>query len=295
MSAPRADVDKGSEPCTTYDCVLNADVLAQSAAYRPLKVFLIELALGWVGQKYGSPLDPRFRLPKMRYKGGAVEAQRIRLERRALVTELRDVPEEPSVPLLAAKRPGGAAAAAAAGAAAAAKPAPQRGQEQGRQQQGQRQQQQGAGAAAPAGAAAELRASVAYEGCPVTHVVVSAQLPPQAAAAAAEAAAEQQQRQQQQQQQQHQQQQQQAAAPPQLSVAGRELLLEAPGCRPLRLDLGFFVDARAAQAELAPGGALRVRLPQRPVAAVLEELRRAAPHALGSLQLASRSYLELEA
>jgi hypothetical protein len=267
MGQPRHDVDKQGDACTTYDCVLSEEVLRQSQAYRPLKVFLIELALNWVGQKYGTPLDPKFKLPKMRYKGGQVEAQRIRVDRKPLVTELRDVPEAPVFPLRAAGRPAisaGKAAAAAAAAAAAG---------------GAAAGGAGGAAAAPAagpGSAAQapaaLQASVTYEGRPVSHVVVTAQLP-QAAASGRQARGKE----------------------PQVSVSGRQLLLEAPGCRALQLELAFFVDAARAEAQLSPSGELRLRLPHRTPAAAVEELRRCSPHALGSLQLASQGFLELEA
>ena len=40
--------------------------------FRPLKAFLIELALGWVGHKTSMTLDPKFKLPKIKYKGEEV-------------------------------------------------------------------------------------------------------------------------------------------------------------------------------------------------------------------------------
>ena len=36
---------------------------------RPLKVFLVELALGWAGEAHGLQLHGDWKLPKMRYKG----------------------------------------------------------------------------------------------------------------------------------------------------------------------------------------------------------------------------------
>lgn len=33
--------------------MLNSEVLAQCSQYRPLKIFVIQLALGWVGDKVG--------------------------------------------------------------------------------------------------------------------------------------------------------------------------------------------------------------------------------------------------
>ena len=83
--------------------VLGSD--AQHAARSPLKLFLIELALGWVEAKGGAPLERRYRLPRMRYKGAALVPQTVRLERQALVTELADAPaSEPAFPLLTQRR-----------------------------------------------------------------------------------------------------------------------------------------------------------------------------------------------
>ena len=46
----------------------------QAGMFRPLKAFLIELALGWVGHKTSMALDPKFKLPKMKYKGEEVRS-----------------------------------------------------------------------------------------------------------------------------------------------------------------------------------------------------------------------------
>ena len=81
-------------------CVLGPD--ASHAARSPLKLCLIKLALGWAEAKGGSPLDRRYRLPRMRYKGAAPVPQTVRLERPALVTELAEPPAgAPAFPLLA--------------------------------------------------------------------------------------------------------------------------------------------------------------------------------------------------
>lgn len=75
---------------------------ASQAARSPLKLCLIKLALGWAEAKGGSPLDRRYRLPRMRYKGAAPVPQTVRLERPALVTELAEPPAgAPAFPLLA--------------------------------------------------------------------------------------------------------------------------------------------------------------------------------------------------
>ena len=49
--------------------------------HRPLKLFLIELAMAWATRKHTVALDPTYKLPKMRYKGSTVQAQQLRLDR----------------------------------------------------------------------------------------------------------------------------------------------------------------------------------------------------------------------
>ena len=45
-------MDKAGKPCTTFDCIFNLEVLKQAMAEKRLKVFLIELALGWVQVRF---------------------------------------------------------------------------------------------------------------------------------------------------------------------------------------------------------------------------------------------------
>ena len=53
----------------------------RSLSCRPLKTFLVELAMGLAAEKHGVQLDPAWKLPKMRYKGETVQPQLLRLER----------------------------------------------------------------------------------------------------------------------------------------------------------------------------------------------------------------------
>lgn len=78
LSAPRPETDHRGEACTVMDCVVHTDILEQAASYRPLKLFLTQLVLGWVQQKNGMQLDPKYKLPKMRYKGDAPHPQYVR-------------------------------------------------------------------------------------------------------------------------------------------------------------------------------------------------------------------------
>lgn len=49
---------------------------------RKLKVFLVELAMGWASRKHSMALDPNWKLPKLRYKGAEVLPQCLRLDRK---------------------------------------------------------------------------------------------------------------------------------------------------------------------------------------------------------------------
>lgn len=68
-------------------------------------MYLISLAIKWVQQKKEITLDPKYKLPKMRYKGVIVTPQTMRMDAKPLVTEMRDVPEDPQFPLMTKRRP----------------------------------------------------------------------------------------------------------------------------------------------------------------------------------------------
>lgn len=69
-------------------------------------MYLINMAMGWVKQKKELELDPKYKLPKMRYKGdNGVTPQTMRMDTKPLVTEMRDIPADPEFPLLTKRRP----------------------------------------------------------------------------------------------------------------------------------------------------------------------------------------------
>eukprot|EP00798_Chlamydomonas_sp_ICE-L_P025828 gene25828-11504_t len=103
MGQAKNEVDKKGEHCTSFDCILNADVIQQAQLFRPLKVFIIELAINWIAHKTEMQLDKKYKLPKMTYKGDKIEAQRIRVDRKPLVEIIDDIDEEPTFPLLTKK------------------------------------------------------------------------------------------------------------------------------------------------------------------------------------------------
>lgn len=80
----------------TASALATAQRLAPTAALQhlplPCPAFLLQL-------------DPKYKLPKMRYKGQAIEAQRIRVDKKPLVTEVKEVEEEPTFALRASLPP----------------------------------------------------------------------------------------------------------------------------------------------------------------------------------------------
>ena len=101
VSEGRNELDKSGAPCTVYDAVFNDDVVKQAIAYRKLKVFLVELCMQWVSQKYGLSLDPKYKLPHRKYMGDKPEPQMIRVDKKSMIEEINepDYDEEPSFPL----------------------------------------------------------------------------------------------------------------------------------------------------------------------------------------------------
>ena len=52
VSDARNELDNKGAPCTVYDAVFNDDVIWRAYESRPLQVFLGELVLQWIAQKY---------------------------------------------------------------------------------------------------------------------------------------------------------------------------------------------------------------------------------------------------
>ncbi len=55
---------------------------------RQFRYFLVQVIMGRVGAKHSMNLDHRYKVLKNRYKGAIVE-QRIRVEKKALITQVR--------------------------------------------------------------------------------------------------------------------------------------------------------------------------------------------------------------
>ena len=68
-------------------------------------MFIISLSMGWIQQQKKTTLDPKYKLPKMPYKGDRITKQIMRMKKKSLVTDMGDVVEDPEFPLLTKRRP----------------------------------------------------------------------------------------------------------------------------------------------------------------------------------------------
>jgi hypothetical protein len=88
IGTPVEDFDKKKEPCVTYDVVANPDVIKEAKETPAFRDSLVTLGLSAVGQKYKIELDPKYKLPKMSYKGNVVQLQRMRVKKESQIQEL---------------------------------------------------------------------------------------------------------------------------------------------------------------------------------------------------------------
>ncbi|PRW57842.1 Cyclic nucleotide-gated ion channel 1 [Chlorella sorokiniana] len=317
----RIESDHRGVPCMVADCLVNSEMLERAGEYRPLKIFLIQLALAHTARQVGLELDPQYKLPKMRYKGGTPPPQFIRMHGQGSGSGSSGGGSGGGASPAATRTAAAVAKAAPAGqvggsgssTAASSKPliaevgsdgeeppafALLASKRQARQRQAATQRQQPAGATPQA--QQESNAQQEGKAQPVAEQQSGAavQLQPQIEyvgkpatevcirmqlPAAVAAAA------------------QQDPETVATAVCAEMVRLEAPGCAPLEVRLPFAVSAAGGsvklQAEAAGGGGgsgngggkgsggsgaqLVLRLPYRPFGSVLEELRQAAGAAEG--------------
>jgi len=256
LSEPQNDLDRKGEPCTVFDCAFNADVVQQAVAHRRLQVFLVELAMGWTCSKHDLELDPKFKLPRMKYKGEKVQTHLIRKDPKRVVQEVQEVEEEPTFPLVTKKLP------------ATVKNRPKA--ERGEPTEGSSGVGEGARESGPQAS----QVAVEYEGRPVERVRISVSWGTGEGRGGSESV---------------------QVEDVAVAVTGETLEVRAKGVRDVDVPLPFAVDAGAAVCELRPGGrALDVILPYRPLSSVVQEMRETAPHRFGSLDFTNKSFLELE-
>jgi len=73
LSTPRTDLDKSGKTCIVFDACVNTNPIIKATKDFDYKLFLIELAIEWVEEKYKLQLSREFTLPKMRAKGKLVK------------------------------------------------------------------------------------------------------------------------------------------------------------------------------------------------------------------------------
>eukprot|EP00753_Platysulcus_tardus_P005828 PLAT13716.1.p1 GENE.PLAT13716.1~~PLAT13716.1.p1 ORF type:complete len:492 (+),score=160.51 PLAT13716.1:99-1478(+) len=95
VGPPRPGEDKAGKACVVYDVIVSPTVVKQSKQDKTggYRHWIVEIALNYVGEKYSVTLDPRYKLPKMRYKGEPVP-QRIRFSQMAGIEDMDDVDED---------------------------------------------------------------------------------------------------------------------------------------------------------------------------------------------------------
>lgn len=183
VSDARNELDKKGAPCTVYDAVFNADVVKQAICSRRLKVFLVELVLQWIAQKYEKPLDPQYKLPHRRYvgDGDSPKPQCIRVDRKSMIEELAEPDEEPSFPLRprrSERQVREEAASRGEAKAATKESAAKKSTRQNAEASDPRSAATSAFAAFAFDGLPEVKHEVSFKGRPVTHVVLTIDVPP---------------------------------------------------------------------------------------------------------------------
>ncbi|BDA47531.1 probable PIH1 domain-containing protein 1 at N-terminal half [Coccomyxa sp. Obi] len=277
MGDLRMDRDHSGEACHVLDIVFNNDVLKQAQTFRKLKIFLVELAMGWATKKHSVALSPNWKLPKLRYKGDKVVSQRLRLDRKPLVTDLGDVMEKPSFPLVADKKQ------TPVTPASAAKKGPAKEGPSGTLKKDQVPEKPGSTSAPAAAPSSSFSFSsekqggqpqeqgipsheVQYQGRPAEAVQVSVCI-----------------------------EQTDPSSSDQVSVQVHldQVIVKVPGYAPLKLSLPFAVDANLGKAEITDGGKnLLLLLPFKPYRSFIEEMKLEGN---GPTDYMHCSYMQMEA
>ncbi|KAJ1458861.1 pre-RNA processing PIH1/Nop17-domain-containing protein [Pelagophyceae sp. CCMP2097] len=93
----RVTTDSKDEPAIAVDCLMNSELLAEANGDASKRDFLCSIALEYVEGKYKRRLDRKFKLPRLKYKGGSPEenAQWVRESAQPKVTAVR-APEAPA-------------------------------------------------------------------------------------------------------------------------------------------------------------------------------------------------------
>lgn len=90
----REESDKKGEPALVVDVIWAPETIAECLTNAGFRQNVVELAFGYIQQKYGLDLDLRFTIPKMKYKGATVQFQRIKAKKNPKIQEIEMSPEE---------------------------------------------------------------------------------------------------------------------------------------------------------------------------------------------------------
>lgn len=94
LGGVREDRDKKGDPVQVYDFIWNTKVVQDAQKDAGFRQSVVELAFGYIQQKFGKELDMRFSIPKMKYKGDTIQYQRIKAKKGPKIEEVSMTEEE---------------------------------------------------------------------------------------------------------------------------------------------------------------------------------------------------------
>ena len=94
LGTVREDFDKKNNPSQVYDVIWNPKTIERCKIDPHFRQVVVELAFNHIAQKHNHILDLRFIVPKMRYKGGTVQFQRVRAKKGPKIQEMEMTEEE---------------------------------------------------------------------------------------------------------------------------------------------------------------------------------------------------------
>lgn len=81
LGSMREDFDKKGEPCRVVDIIWNPDSVKKCHKDMLFRQAMVELAFGYMREKFQMVLSMRYTVPKMKYKGETIQFQRIRAKK----------------------------------------------------------------------------------------------------------------------------------------------------------------------------------------------------------------------
>ena len=94
LGTVREDSDKKGDPVQVYDFIWNTDTVKNAQKDAGFRQIMVELAFNYVHTKFNRVLDPRFSIPKIKYKGDTIQYQRVRAKKTPKIQEVPMTEEE---------------------------------------------------------------------------------------------------------------------------------------------------------------------------------------------------------